>query len=83
MREAYSFVSRLATYPNAVVVRSLTKFYAIPGLRLGYALSCHPTCFDEIEESRAPWSVNAMADQALPVLWRIRPISKLPRSGFE
>ena len=66
--EDYSFVSRLATYPNAVVVRSLTKFYAIPGLRLGYALSCHPTCFDEIEGSRAPWSVNAMADQALPVL---------------
>ena len=26
--EDYSFVSRLATYPNAVVVRSLTKFYA-------------------------------------------------------
>ena len=66
--EDYSFVSRLATYPNAVVVRSLTKFYAIPGLRLGYALSCHPTCFEEIEGSRAPWSVNAMADQALPVL---------------
>ncbi len=64
----YSFVSCLAAYPNAVVVRSLTKFYAIPGLRLGYALSCHPTCFDEIEGSRAPWSVNAMADHALPVL---------------
>ncbi len=48
---------------NALVVRSLTKFYAYS--EVGYALSCHPTCFDE-EGSRAPWSVNAMADPACP-----------------
>ncbi|KXT83799.1 L-threonine 3-O-phosphate decarboxylase [Streptococcus sp. DD11] len=64
----FSFTYSLKDFPNAVVVRSLTKFYAIPGLRLGYALSCHPACFEAVEGSRAPWSVNALADKAVPAL---------------
>ena len=67
-QDDYSFQSYLKAYPNTVIVRSLTKFYAIPGLRLGYALSCHPACFQEIEGSRAPWTVNSLADQVLPLL---------------
>lgn len=57
----YSFIPCLSDFTNVVVVRSLTKFYAIPGLRLGYAVTNHPTCFKRIEEIRPPWTVNALA----------------------
>lgn len=64
----YSFLPFLKDYPNVIVVRSLTKFYAIPGLRLGYAVSYFTDCLKEIRENRAPWGVNTLADQAVPVL---------------
>ncbi|WP_303974534.1 threonine-phosphate decarboxylase CobD [Streptococcus merionis] len=65
---SYSLISYLQEFPNVIVVRSLTKFYAIPGLRLGYAVSTHPMCFAQIEEQRAPWTVNALADRAVPTI---------------
>ena len=65
--EKYSFVPYLSEFTNTIVVRSLTKFYAIPGLRLGYALGKHP-CLTKINERRAPWTINALALQALPVI---------------
>lgn len=69
--EEYSFVPYLSDFENTIVVRSLTKFYAIPGLRLGYALGVHP-CLTKINERRAPWTINALALQALPVILKDR-----------
>ncbi|MBI4634641.1 MAG: cobyric acid synthase [Deltaproteobacteria bacterium] len=45
---------------NMVVVRSLTKFYAIPGLRLGYAVA-NPETAQRLRELIPPWSVNTFA----------------------
>ncbi len=49
--------------PHLVVLRSLTKIYAIPGLRLGY-LGAHPTLVARLEALQVPWSVNALAQAA-------------------
>jgi adenosylcobyric acid synthase len=48
---------------NAIVVRSLTKLYAIPGLRLGYTLA-RPELAQRIRSQLAPWSVNSLAQAA-------------------
>jgi cobyric acid synthase CobQ len=49
--------------PNLIVVKSLTKFFAIPGLRLGMACG-HPGTVRRIGAARLPWSVNALAQAA-------------------
>ncbi|TVS15139.1 MAG: cobyric acid synthase [Planctomycetaceae bacterium] len=49
--------------PNAIVVRSLTKFYAIPGLRVGYAIAQAATA-QQIRRQIPPWSVGVLAQQA-------------------
>lgn len=46
--------------PNVIVLRSLTKFYAIPGLRLGFAIA-EPEVIQKIRKITPPWSVNALA----------------------
>ena len=50
-------------YKNLIVVRSLTKVFAIPGLRLGYVVSNLET-IRELAVKKMPWSVNALAIKA-------------------
>ena len=47
-----------------IVVRSLTKALAIPGLRAGYALAAPPLA-ERLRAVRPPWSANALALAAL------------------
>ena len=45
---------------NVIVLRSLTKFYAIPGLRLGFGVARAETA-EALRRRLPPWSVNALA----------------------
>jgi threonine-phosphate decarboxylase len=51
------------TYPNLIVVRSLTKYYAIPGLRLGYVVASEKLA-ERLRRFQQPWSVNVLAQEA-------------------
>lgn len=53
----------LARYRNLVLLRSLTKDHALPGLRLGYFLA-DTNVASAVERVRPPWSVNAGASRA-------------------
>ncbi|NQT21374.1 MAG: cobyric acid synthase [Planctomycetes bacterium] len=46
--------------PNMIVLRSMTKFYAIPGLRLGYAIA-DPALALSLRDALPEWSVNVPA----------------------
>ncbi|AET68336.1 PLP-dependent enzyme, histidinol-phosphate/aromatic aminotransferase or cobyric acid decarboxylase [Desulfosporosinus orientis DSM 765] len=53
----------LAGNEHLIVLYSLTKFYSIPGLRLG-AVFAHPSLITNFDQYRDPWSVNVFAQQA-------------------
>lgn len=48
---------------NVVLVRSMTKDYALAGLRLGYAVSSEPI-ISVLKRVKPPWNVSAIAQQA-------------------
>ncbi len=58
-----SLVPFVLEYPNLVILRSLTKFYSLPGLRLGYAIA-HPDRLHRWQQWRDPWPVNVLAAAA-------------------
>ena len=58
--EAQSLVPLVARHPNLVVIRSLTKLFAIAGLRLGYAVAA-PQRLARWAAWRDPWPVNSLA----------------------
>lgn len=58
-----SLIPLIRNYPNLIVLRSLTKFYTLPGLRLGYAIS-HPERLQRWQKWRDPWPVNVLAAAA-------------------
>lgn len=55
--------SLLGASPNLLVLRSLTKFYALPGLRLG-ALIGPESLICTLRRQREPWQVNTLAAAA-------------------
>ncbi|MDJ1175309.1 threonine-phosphate decarboxylase CobD [Roseofilum capinflatum] len=61
--EDQSLIPLIQEYPHLVIVRSLTKFYSLPGLRLGYAIA-DPAWIAQWEHWRDPWPVNILAEVA-------------------
>jgi threonine-phosphate decarboxylase len=61
--ERESLVRRAARDPRCIAVRSLTKLYAIAGLRAGYAIA-DPDRVRELRAVQPPWSVNQIAAEA-------------------
>jgi histidinol-phosphate aminotransferase len=53
----------LARFPRIVITRTLSKAFGLAGLRVGYALG-DPVLVAEIEKSRGPYKVNAIAQHA-------------------
>jgi threonine-phosphate decarboxylase len=46
-----------------IVLRSITKFFAIPGLRVGYAI-CHPRVRCGIDATMPLWAIDSIAAEA-------------------
>ncbi|MBD2693527.1 threonine-phosphate decarboxylase [Anabaena catenula] len=61
--EEQSLIGLVQEYENLVILRSLTKFYSLPGLRLGYAIA-HPHRLAKWQSWRDPWPVNTLAAAA-------------------
>ncbi|TYS70470.1 threonine-phosphate decarboxylase [Sutcliffiella horikoshii] len=64
-----SLTPLLQEYPNLILLRSLTKMYTIPGLRLGYMMA-REAVINEMKNFQVPWSVNALASAVAPLLLR-------------
>jgi threonine-phosphate decarboxylase len=58
-----SFVSRVQEFENLFVSRSLTKFFSLAGLRVGYGVA-NKGLIDCMEKVRIPWNVNTLAQMA-------------------
>jgi threonine-phosphate decarboxylase len=87
---AQSVIPVLDRLPNVIVLRSLTKVYTLPGLRLGYAV-LSPRQAESLRWrlAPAPWSVNCLAQAAGlaalqdgPFLARTRAWLTAERNGF-
>lgn len=61
--EHQSMAALLSQRADLVILRSLTKFYALPGLRIG-ALIAHDRTISDWRSRREPWQVNVLAEAA-------------------
>ncbi|URN93540.1 MAG: threonine-phosphate decarboxylase CobD [Candidatus Pristimantibacillus lignocellulolyticus] len=58
--DGLSWISKVNTYRNLFVIRSMTKFYSIPGIRLGYMIGAAEQ-LELMKQMQYPWSVNSLA----------------------
>lgn len=60
--EQPSFVNELTDQDRVYIVRAATKFFAIPGLRLGYGITKNAKLKTLLKIQENTWSVNGIAD---------------------
>ncbi len=58
-----SIISYVKKYDNLFILRSLTKSFALPGIRIGYAASSKKI-INILQKIKIPWSVNSLAQDA-------------------
>jgi len=61
--EEESVKKEVCACSRAVVLRSMTKFFGIPGLRLGYAIA-RADFLKTVTRDKPPWTVNALVQKA-------------------
>lgn len=59
----YDSIKLFEKKKNIAVIRAATKFFALPGIRLGYAY-VNPGFIESYREVESPWSVNSYANAA-------------------
>jgi threonine-phosphate decarboxylase len=58
--DSTSFIRQAAVSKDLYVIRSMTKFYAIPGIRLGFIVAL-PEMIQRLKSLQVQWSVNYLA----------------------
>jgi threonine-phosphate decarboxylase len=53
--------------PNIIVIHSLTKIYALAGIRMGAAVA-NGDVISRLKKAKEPWSVNGLAERIAPML---------------
>lgn len=56
-------------YNNIIILRGISKFFAAPGLRLGYAVCGNHDLQREIDQKKNPWSINSLAAVAGEIMF--------------
>jgi len=67
--EEESFIKEVKNYDYLIILRSLTKFYGLPGLRIGFGVSS-PKLIKKLKAQKIPWSVNCLAQIAVREMLR-------------
>lgn len=57
-------------YTNIIILRGISKFFAAPGLRLGYAVCGNKKFLREVDRRKNPWSINSLAAIAGEIMFR-------------
>lgn len=68
-KDRYTLVenSFLEKYPNVVVIKSISKSYGIPGLRLGILVSSDAKLLASLKENMQVWNINSFAEYFLQI----------------
>lgn len=57
----------LDEYPNLVLIKSISKSYGVPGLRLGLLASSDPDIISQVRKELPIWNINSLAEYFLQI----------------
>lgn len=58
----YSLVKYIESYDNLIIIKAVTKFFGLPGIRLGYGLTSNKELLLKMYLHKEPWTINSFAE---------------------
>ena len=68
--EKYSLINKIEQTPNLFILKAVTKFFGMPGLRLGYGVTSNKQIIKNIYEYKEPWTINSFAENLSNYLFK-------------
>lgn len=65
-----SLVNMVEKSKNLFIIRAVTKFFGIPGIRLGYGISSNRELLQKMYDEKEPWTINSFADSASDFIFK-------------
>ena len=65
--EKYSINNLIEANDNLILIKSATKFFAIPGIRIGYGYFKNEKLKKSLDKITISWSINTLASEAIKV----------------
>lgn len=59
-----SFIKEVQKYKCLFLIRALTKFFALPGIRFGYGIGSNKEIIEKMKKRQNPWNINCFAETA-------------------
>jgi threonine-phosphate decarboxylase len=63
--DSFSFTEDIKHYECIFIIRALTKFFAMPGIRFGYGICKNKRLLKLIKQKQNPWNINCFAEHAV------------------
>lgn len=60
--EGTSIIDNLDRYKCLIIIRALTKYFAVPGIRFGYGITFNNEIISCMKENQNPWNINSFAE---------------------
>lgn len=65
-----SFVFETKAYKNIFIIRAITKFFGMPGIRFGYGISSNENLIESLKLKQEPWNINCFAEVAIKYIFK-------------
>lgn len=78
-----SLVPLIKSYRKLIVIKAVTKFFGLPGVRLGYGITNHKELLEAMYHYKEPWTVNSFAEHLAGPLLRDMDYQRESRAYFK
>lgn len=78
--EIFSAISLTEKFSNLMVLRGISKFFASPGLRMGYGITSNLELLEYLKKHQNPWSLNSIAALAGEIMFNDKDYIEKTRS---
>ncbi|SHK32045.1 pyridoxal phosphate-dependent aminotransferase [Tepidibacter formicigenes] len=81
--EKYTLVNLIKEYDNLFIIKAITKFFGLPGIRLGYGITSNKNIISKMWEHKEPWTVNSFAENICSYIFKDKKYIEKTKNYFK